>query len=85
MFKNKTAIGVIIVLAVIAISAGLYWNSYLEKAHSTFENYAAFRGCTSTSNKTATSSDCVLKSGGSIKLVEIHNKWYLEGDGPGIW
>lgn len=83
--SRKTLITIVGIIAIVGISAGLYWNSYLEKAHSTFENYAAFRGCTSTPNRTATSSDCLLKSGDTIKLVEINNKWYLEGDGPGIW
>ncbi len=83
---SKKALLIIIgIIGAFAVSAGTYWVLYLEKAHSTFENYADFRNCISTSNRTEASADCLLKSGEIIKLVNINNKWYLEGDGPGIW
>ena len=73
------------VFIVVVVSLAIFYVHELNRAHSTFENYAAFRGCTATSNKTDTSADCLLASGKSIKLVLINDKWYLEGDGPGVW
>ncbi len=78
----RTVIGII---GIMAVFGGLYWISYLAKVHNSFENYAAFRGCVSTAKMTATSSNCVLKSGDTLILVKINSKWYLEGDGPGVW
>jgi hypothetical protein len=57
----------------------------LQKAHSTFENYYAFRGCIQLVEKTDTYGTCKTSSGQTIKIVEIQDKWYLDGDGPGIW
>lgn len=34
---------------------------------------------------TTDSGICKIPSGQIIKIVEINNKWYLDGDGPGIW
>ena len=74
--------------AVIGIAvAGFFINQYfvLQKAHSSFENYYAFRGCSELVEKTDTYGTCRLPSGDIIKLVLINGKWYLEGDGPGVW
>lgn len=54
----------------------------LQKAHSTFENYAAFRGCVSVIKKTGQYGLCKLSSGQIIKIVLFKNKWYLDGDLP---
>ena len=54
-------------------------------AHTTFDRYYAFRGCVELIDKTDTYGDCKLANGQTIKLVLINNKWYLDGDGPGIW
>lgn len=82
--NKKFLIKIIIALVVLSAIFVGYQMYVVYKAHLTFENYAAFRGCQSTPNKTATSSDCTLKSGQTIKLVEIDGKWFLEGDGPGM-
>jgi hypothetical protein len=57
----------------------------LQKAHSTFDNYYAFRGCTQLLLRTDTSGVCKTTSGDTITIVEIKGKWYLQGDGPGVW
>ena len=74
--------------AVAVLAAGgffLYENNKLTTAHSTFENYYAFRGCTELIDRTDTYGDCKLADGSTIKIVLISGKWYLEGDGPGVW
>jgi hypothetical protein len=82
MSKRSIIIGLVIVAAA---AAALYYQHYLDKAHSTLENYAAFRGCTALARTTDTSAACTLASGEVLTLVEINGKWYLEGDGPGVW
>jgi len=54
----------------------------LKKAHSTFENYYVFRGCTKLLKRTPTYGICQISQGQTIKIVEFHNKWYLDGDLP---
>ena len=55
---------------------------YLRKAHSTFENYYAFRGCISLVKRTNDYGICKLSSGQEIKIVRFQNRWYLNGDLP---
>jgi hypothetical protein len=57
----------------------------LTKAHSSFENYYAFRGCAQLVSRTADSGTCLLNSGQTIKIVKFNNKWYLDGDLPLCW
>ena len=57
----------------------------LHKAHSSLANYAAFRDCKSLSGQTDDSAECVTQSGQTVTLMNIGGKWYLKGDGPGIW
>jgi hypothetical protein len=57
----------------------------LRKAHSTFDNYYAFRGCTKLIDQTATYGDCQLASGQTIRIVEFRGKWFLDGDLPTCW
>ena len=85
MFKNKTLWGIIL-LFVMAGGAFLAYQVYtVNLAHTTFERYYAFRGCTQLVDKTDTYGDCKLADGSTIKIVLINGKWYLNGDGPGIW
>ncbi len=72
---------VVVVFAAFAIDQFLV----LQKAHSTFDNYYAFRGCTQLISQTATSGVCKTTSGDTITIVQINNQWYLQGDGPGVW
>ncbi|MES2216425.1 MAG: hypothetical protein V4481_03970 [Patescibacteria group bacterium] len=80
--SKKTPIIIVSVVAIIVIVLGLYWTSYLKKAHSTFEDYAAFRGCAGIRSRTDTEGTCTTKSGNNIKIVKLNNQWYLDGDLP---
>ncbi len=85
ILKNKIAI-VIIILAVILIFAfGVEQIFILRKAHSTFENYYAFRGCVQLLDKAADYGVCKTASGQTIKIVKFQNRWYLNGDLPVCW
>lgn len=57
----------------------------LKKAHSTFEDYYAFRGCVQLLSKTDDYGLCKTDSGQVIKIVKFDGKWYLDGDLPGVW
>ena len=85
MLKKKTLWSGLLIILVIAVAFGAYQTRLLNVAHSTFENYYKFRGCVQLIEKTDTYGTCKVASGQVIKIVEIQNKWYLEGDGPGIW
>jgi len=84
MTKNKLKIVLIaiILLALIAFAFCAYWVFYLQKAHSTFENYYAFRGCAQLISKTDNYGFCKLASGKIIKIVKFEDKWFLDGDLP---
>ena len=79
MKRNITIVSVVIIVFIIFC---VYWILYLQKAHSTFENYFAFRGCVELVQKTDTYGLCKLNSGEIIKIVEYQNKWFLDGDLP---
>jgi len=80
--KNKIVI-ITVLLAVLLIFIFMLnqW-LYLRKAHSTFENYYAFRGCISLVKRTNDYGICKLSSGQEIKIVRFQNRWYLNGDLP---
>lgn len=61
---------------------GIYQVVMLNKAHSTFENYYAFRGCTKLISKTDEAGFCQISSGQIIKIVKFKNRWFLDGDLP---
>lgn len=73
----------IIILAGILISIfGINRVLLLKKAHSTFENYYAFRGCADLLQREEDSGLCKTNNGQTIKIVKFENKWYLDGDLP---
>lgn len=74
----KIAIPVVIVIAAFCV----YQVLYLQKAHSTFENYYTFRGCVQLIEKTDDYGICKTKDGQTIKIVKYQDKWYLDGDLP---
>lgn len=80
--KNKNLIIFIIILALILLGLFTYQVLYLQKAHSTFENYYKFRGCTELIAKTDTYGLCKTKSGETIKIVKFNDRWFLDGDLP---
>jgi hypothetical protein len=83
--KRNLIIAAVAGIALVFLVAGIDQVIMLRKAHSTFDNYYAFRGCVQLLEKTDTYGICKIASGATIKIVEIGNKWYLDGDGPGIW
>ena len=84
-FDKRTVLSICTVLVAMIVIIGVSQLVYLKKAHSTFENYYHFRGCIQLIEKTDTSGICQLASGQTITIVEINDKWYLEGDGPGVF
>lgn len=82
VFKNKLLIAAIVFIAILIGIYGINQVTYLQKAHSTFENYYAFRGCTTLIKKTSEYGVCRTESGQTIKIVEFRGKWYLDGDLP---
>jgi hypothetical protein len=82
LLKKRFIITSLAVLGVLIISFGTYQVLYLKKAHSTFENYYAFRGCRQLLEKTQDYGLCKTNSGETIKIVKFQNKWYLDGDLP---
>jgi len=78
-FTSKIIIVSLVIILVIGIW-GLYEIHMLNVAHSSFDNYYKFRGCTELVEKTDTYAICKLSSGETIKLVQVNNKWFLDGD-----
>ena len=85
----KKVILVLIVLVIVLADVGIYvaanYFAYLRKAHSTFENYYAFRGCAQLLEKTDAYGTCKINSGQVIKIVKYNSRWYLDGDLPTCW
>ncbi len=72
-----------ILVASILLIAFVTWQIfYLTQAHSTFENYAAFRGCAHILSRTDTNGTCTTTSGETVTLVKFDNRWFLKGDLP---
>lgn len=80
--KRKIMIFIIILLIIIIFAIGIEQFLILRKAHSTFENYYAFRGCVQLLDKADDYGTCKIGSGQTIKIVKYRNKWYLDGDLP---
>lgn len=85
MKKRTSILYLLLVVVILGIGFAAWQFLTLQKAHSSFENYAAFRGCEQITGRTDTSGTCTVRSGKSITIVKINDKWYLEGDGPGVW
>ena len=77
-----TVASVVLVAGLVCASLLGYYFRYLRRAHSTFENYYAFRGCSKLIEKTDTFGVCQLPDGSKLKLVLFNNRWYLDGDLP---
>jgi hypothetical protein len=86
MSRNKKIMWWVIGILVLVAAAGVLDQFLiLQKAHSTFHNYYTFRGCTQLISTTTTSGVCKTASGEAITIVEINGRWFLQGDGPGVW
>lgn len=79
---KKIIIISLVFVAVLILAVFIKQWFYLRNAHSTFENYYAFRGCEKLLKKTDTYGICKTSSGNTIKIVKYQNKWYLDGDLP---
>ncbi|MCX6808780.1 MAG: hypothetical protein NTW50_03895 [Candidatus Berkelbacteria bacterium] len=82
MKQNHSKLKIIIILFVILFCLCGYWVLYLRKAHSTFENYYKFRGCTELLKQAEDYGLCKISSGQTIKIVKYQGKWFLDGDLP---
>lgn len=80
--RNKFLILLTLILFVVFGIFVIYQVIYTNRAHETFENYYAFRGCTQLLTKTDNDATCKLADGKVIKIVKFQNKWYLDGDLP---
>ena len=85
MCKHKIYWVSIALLFLVGCVFGAYQVYTVHRAHTTFDRYYAFRGCAQLIDKTDTYGDCRLADGSVIKIVLNNDKWYLDGDGPGIW
>jgi hypothetical protein len=81
IFKSRIVI-ILLSVGLLAVAFGIFQVLYLKKAHSTFENYYAFRGCSELLTKTDDYGLCKISSGETIKIVKFQGKWYLDGDLP---
>ncbi|MCL4389866.1 hypothetical protein M1345_00565 [Patescibacteria group bacterium] len=79
---RKLAVLIVAVLVILVAAVAVSQWLTLRRAHSSFENYYAFRGCVQLLSKTADSGTCKTNSGETIKIVKFNNKWYLNGDLP---
>jgi len=82
IFYTKKIISFATIVVLVIIISVFYWLHILNVAHSSFENYYNFRGCTELMEKTDTYGTCRISSGKTIKIVKYNDKWYLDGDLP---
>jgi hypothetical protein len=77
---------ILIVLGIAGFAAIIFFAGNqmerLSRAHSTFENYYAFRGCRELLDKKDNYGICKTGEGQAIKIVKYKEKWYLDGDLP---
>lgn len=70
----------IVLILVLGAAAGQLVT--VQKAHSSFGNYYAFRGCEQLIKRAPDYGICKTASGKTIKMVEFRGKWYLDHDLP---
>lgn len=83
--KNKQIVTFVVLGFILLILFSVYQIRLLNKAHSTYENYYAFRGCVQSLKRAEDYGICKTDSGQTIKLVKYNGKWYLDGDLPVCW
>jgi hypothetical protein len=81
--KALVAGAVLLIAAAVVFAASQF--ALLRQAHSTFDNYYAFRDCEKLIDRTPTYGDCQLASGQIIRIVNFRGRWYLDGDLPACW
>ena len=82
ILRHKGTLAVVLIVIVFLGTAAILQIRTLQRAHSSFENYYAFRGCTQLIKRTPTYGVCKTSSGKTITIVLYHGKWYLQGDLP---
>ncbi len=82
---HRTTITLIIIFVAVSFMLANNWLMLLRQAHSSFESYFAFRGCTELLEKTDHYGLCKDSSGQTIMIVTYDGKWYLDGDLPHCW
>lgn len=80
--RNKILVFIGIFIVIIFLILAVKQVLKVNKAHTTFENYYAFRGCVRLISKTNNYGLCKTNSGKIIKIVKYKEKWYLDGDLP---
>lgn len=82
LLKDKKAVTITFLVIVLVFVFMLNQWLYLRKAHSTFENYAIFRGCVQLLERTQNYGICKINNGQTIKIIKYNDRWYLDGDLP---
>ena len=85
---RRSTIWLVVALILVSVALGvlcLGWAFYLTRAHSSYENYYKFRGCIQQLERTDTYGICKTADNQTIKIVELNNRWYLDGDLPWGW
>ncbi len=82
VLKNKIVLLTIFLIGLLLFVFAINQFFLLRKAHSTFENYYTFRGCTQILKRTQDYGICKINTGQTIKIVKFQGKWYLDGDLP---
>jgi hypothetical protein len=84
--KKKKIVFLMVGMVVIILAlAAVYQFIVVTRAHRTFENYYAFRGCVQLLEKTEAYGTCRTADGSTIKIVKYDDEWYLSGDLPNAW
>ncbi len=83
--RKNIVFGTLSIIGIVIAALVIVQVHKLRVAHSSFDNYYAFRGCTKLIAKTDTSGVCMTSDGQIIGIDQYGDKWYLEGDGPGKW
>jgi hypothetical protein len=83
--KHRVMTSAAIVIFVTVLVLGVWQFLYVSKAHSSFENYYKFRGCSQLLSRSDTEATCKTTAGNVIKIVEFKGRWYLDGDLPVCW
>ena len=82
LLKNKIVVIILLILGVLIFILGINQSLYVSKAHSTFENYYAFRGCIKLIKRTKDYGLCKINTDQTIKIVKFKGEWYLDNDLP---
>lgn len=83
--KNHRWAQIAVVFVIILAAVAIWQAVTLQKAHSSFANYAAFRGCATITSQSTASGTCTLPNGQTITMVKFNGRWYLNGDLPYCW